>query len=598
MQTNYTDKLDSWLSDYHTRMGKKAEKAKHLSHVFDFVRAVVSGEKPVNKEQKQMCERFVRDLHNDEYDIDFRDAEWAIHIIQSTFQHEKGQTLDGKPLRGKPFILQPWQYFIIYNLLGFYQKGTEIRRFKEAYIYLPRKNGKTAFVAALSWALALLERKSGSTVYIVGAALRQAEQSFSFLHYNLRAMGEAENFRIRDNNQEHSISGEVAGGTIHIEALAANPDKQDSLNSNIQILDEIHAYKTEKQYNVIRESGKAYTNKLTIGITTAGDDVNTFGYRLLKYCQSVVSGEVKHEQYFIFIAKADEDDEGGVNYTDPLEHEKANPNYGVTIRAEDMLEDALRAKNDEQQRKDFLAKSLNIYTAHRKAWFSLDTFRRSTDAYRTTTLSDVLERNLTWYGGVDLSRMYDLTAVALYAYDEEHDIDHIITHAWFPSDRAREKAEDDSIPIYQWLDDGQLSLASGGIIDVDVVTKWLIEMQEKGFYIEEIGFDRKFADDFFIGAQNAGLPIVEQKQYAKDKTRGFKRIERKAIEGKLNYFQNESFEYCVSNVSAYERSNKDIIYEKVEANARIDIFDASVMAATRMLENVEIDKPSIDEFFK
>ena len=184
-------------------------------------------------------------------------------------------------------MLEPWQKFIIYNLLGFFHKDTEIRRYKEAFIYLPRKNGKTRFVAALSWGLALLERKSGSTVYIVGAALKQSMQSFNFLDFNLEQMGEKQNFRVLDNNMEHSISRNFGSGSLYIQALAANPDAQDSLNCNIGIADELHAYKTPKQYNIIKEAMKAYTNKLMIGITTAGDNVNSFAYRRLQYCQKI-----------------------------------------------------------------------------------------------------------------------------------------------------------------------------------------------------------------------------------------------------------------------------------------------------------------------
>src|SRR5699024_5450515 len=115
-------------------------------------------------------------------------------------------------------------------LLAFFHAGTIIRRYKEALIFLPRKNGKTRSVAALSWALALLERRSGSTIYIVGAALRQAKQAFDYINFNLKQMGESDNFRILANNQESSISGDLGDGSLHIEALAANPDKQDSLN--------------------------------------------------------------------------------------------------------------------------------------------------------------------------------------------------------------------------------------------------------------------------------------------------------------------------------------------------------------------------------
>jgi Phage Terminase. len=197
-------------------------------------------------------------------------------------------------------------------------------------------------------------------------------------------MGEEQNFRILNNNQEHSISGEIGDGSIYIRALAANPDKQDSLNCNIGIADEIHAYKTPKQYNIIKEAMKAYTNKLMIGITTAGDDMTSFCYQRLQYCKRILDGTVTDEAYFIFITKADEDENGNVDYTNPIEHEKANPNYGVTIRPEDMMNDALQAQNDPQQRKDFLAKSLNIYTSSMKAYFNIDEFKRSDRKYDWT----------------------------------------------------------------------------------------------------------------------------------------------------------------------------------------------------------------------
>jgi len=208
---------------------------KHLNEVLQYVDSILSGEKLACKETIQVCQRFRDNLENPEYELRVWDPEFVIGIIENLFVHDQGERLDGTPLRGEPFLLEPWQKFIIYNLVGLYHKGTQIRVYKEAFIFIPRKNGKTRLIAALAWALALLERKSGSKIYIVGAALRQALQSFNFINFNIRQMGEEDSFRILDNNQEHSISGELGDGSIFIEALAANPDKQDSLNSNIQI---------------------------------------------------------------------------------------------------------------------------------------------------------------------------------------------------------------------------------------------------------------------------------------------------------------------------------------------------------------------------
>ena len=126
---------------------------------------------------------------------------------------------------------------------------------------------------------------------------------------------------------------------------------------------------------------KAYTNKLMIGITTAGDEINSFCYRRLDYAVKVVSGTVKDDSLFAFVSRADQDEKGNVDYTSAEQHEKANPSYGVTIRPADIMQDALQAQNDPQQRKDLLSRSLNIYTSAMRAYFDLGEFQRSDQKY-------------------------------------------------------------------------------------------------------------------------------------------------------------------------------------------------------------------------
>lgn len=570
----------------------------------------MSGAVLANEDRILACKRFLNDLEREDLDFWQEDFDFVIDLIEGCVHHVQGEDRNGVPFKGKPLRLTDWQKFVCVNLFGFFWRGTTMRRYTEALIFLPRKQGKTSFSAALAEAKSILDRKSGAKTYIVANSIKQTIESFGFLNDNFETLRpDLLKLRVRDNNQEHSIYADFGDGTAEIYAIANQEDKLDSLNCNCLILDELHSWKRAgaKKYTLMKNAMKAYRNKLLIGISTAGDIPDGFLANRIKTLHKVLNGTIKdkaYDSYFAFICKADQNTDGDIvnskgeiaSINDEEVLSMCTPSIGVTVTLKELLDDATQAMNEPQLKMEFLNKTLNVFTNELRAYFDINEFMNS-DAEYSWTIEQLVKLPIDWFGGADLSKMHDLTAAALYGNYKGVDI--CITHAFFPVVAAYLKADQDNIPLFWWRDEGWLTMSNTETVLYDDIVNWFISMRAAGFKIKTIGFDKKFGREFFIKMKKARFRIVDQPQAYFVKSEGFRRIELMVKNRKFYYLGSAAYEYCVQNVRAVEKVDDAIQYEKIDGDGgvkRIDLFDASVFSCCQMLKELE-RKSRANEWF-
>ena len=589
-------------------------KSPHFNTALEFANDLISGKKIANVEQIQACQRFLDDLESDKWDFKSNQFDFAIDLIQGTIYPEKGETITGESARLNPIKLTRWEIFVTVNLFGFFLKNSNIRRYQEVLLFLPRKSGKTTFVASLTWAKSLIDADSGATTYIVANSLSQAKVSFNFIQHNLNLSHNKEKFkpRLRANNQEHSINVDLGKGHIEIRAIGADEKYLDGLIANTIIADEVHAFKRPKRYTLMKDAMKSYSgSRMLLAVSTAGDNIGCFLDERVELLKKVLNKTIKDEsnynRYFIYLCTAPRDNKG--NFLNPITNEitdiddaelieAVNPSAGETVSLDLLVNDAkIALDSDEGTRNEFKNKTLNVFTTSSETFFDIDEFKYSDSLY-DWSIDDLLKLNLTWYGYADLSVLHDLSASGLYTNykyktkDENgntiaKDIDIVISQAFFPLPLAIAKAQESNMPLQEWEQEGWATLSNTDVVQPSDITGWFVMMKKMGFKIKQVNFDKKSAMEFAITMRAEKFKLKDASQLPSIKTVGIRRIENKVKNAEFYYLHNRSYEYCVSNVKAEELYNGWLRMRKISKNMKIDLFDASTFGAVAMLEDME-----------
>ncbi len=522
-----------------------------------------SGALPVCEHVRNAVGRYVAD----------RAAGWgfsdtyALHAIEfiEQLEHSTGE------YAGKPFELEPWQAFIIWNLFGFLNEDGS-RRFTRAYVEVPRKNGKSTFSSAIMLYGLIADDESAAQVYSAATKLDQAMMVFGEsvrVCQNLPWLNEALTVNNSVNNRR------ILYGQSIYKPLEWNPGKQDGLNAHFCCIDEYHAHPNDELYNVIRNSMGARRQPLLFTITTAGFNREAPCYKHRQYCAGVLSGNIKDDALFSVIYTLDEGDD----WTDPAVWAKANPNWGISVNPRQLEQGLTEAKEFVHKEVEFKTKLLNVWTDTAMTWIS-DSDWKACDG------ADDLEGALC-YGGLDLASTGDFCAFSLY-FPEFHAIR---SWYWLPVETAYKRKDAAGQSIRQWAADGHIELTDGNVTDYAFIKARVIQLAQQ-YDIKDIAFDRFNSSQLVIELQNEGLQMFPFGQGFVSMSAPTKELERLTKDKQLRHAGNPVTRWMMGNIMLRTDPAGNIKIDKAKSGDKVDGPVSIVMALGTCMQDAAKEKES------
>lgn len=475
--------------------------------------------------------------------------------------------IKGKWARDRKLIeLGAWQCFLLTTIFGWVHKDTGLRRFRDVYLEIPRKNAKSTLSSGVALYMLTADGEEGAEIYSAATTKDQARIVFD----DAKAMAERSP-GLRDLGLailQHALT--VREKASAFKPLAAEGSTLDGLNVHFGVLDELHAHKTRAVYDVIDTARGAREQSLLWSITTAGSDLSGICYERRTYLTKVLDGVIDDHSTFGIIYSIDDGDNPFVESS----WAKANPNWLASVLRDDMEAASRNAENSESSRNNFFTKRLNVWVNGESAWMDMVAWAKCADT--TLHLPDFAGEKC-WMG-LDLAQKKDFAALCVVF--ERQGVWHVFTRLYLNELAVQESG---NAHLSGWARADHVVVTDGDITDFDVLAE---DMRSycRLFDVQEIAFDPALSMYFAGKLIEEGLPLVEITQRAMFFTPPLIQVENLVLEKKLKFDGNPVMTWMVSNlVVKVSKFNELRSPTKERPENKIDGPMAMLMALGRAL---------------
>jgi len=549
---------------------------------------VVEGKIPACKLRIAACQRHLDDLvHGPKRGLYFSIAR-AKHVIQffGYLRHTTGKWY------GQVFELADWQAFCVAVLFGWLWEKTRKRRFRLGYIEVPRKNGKSTFIAPIGLYMMTADGEAGAQVFSAATKADQAKIIFDEAAKMVRTSPVLRK-RVRDraHHMDHPKSFSV------FKYISADGKRLDGLNSHCNLVDELHAHPNRLLTDVLRTGTGAREQPLTLEITTAGSDPHSICREHHDYTVNVLNGVFENDGWFGFICSIDPDDDP----FDELSWQKANPNYGVSV-----FPDGLKAefKEAEGSPAALAAKKrlyLNVWSQTAEIWLDIEKWRGCELVYDRASL-----RGRKCYIGLDFAAVSDITALVLvFPPIEAGEPVKILPFFWVPEGTIEKRRVDQAVPYAQWLAEGLIFQTEGTATDYDAIENFVIGTEETDglideFEIVEVDYDRYFSGQIIQHLEQKGVLCVSCGQGFVSMASPCRELERLILNSEIAHDGNPVMDWMIANTSVKSDPSGNLRPIKPDTRKdmrKIDGVVAMLMAIGRMISAEEEQIVTVDSIF-